>query len=247
MRAMLRFTSVSIALALLISVSISAQEQSGTRARDLFIKKRADAMSIVLLKAEGARFVPTSPNTEFKGGDQIKIAFESNFQGYIYLVNVTPRGRKQVLFPYADSASNVVKPNQRYEFPPGGDIIEFDGKEKGTEVLQVIMSRERIKLLEEAVKNSQGYLGESAASVAAELQNGITGDKVAEVIPETGQGGVRSRNVIIAAGQDKNPQGSVVAIEDTDKPSGGSSSSKIKPATLKPGEIARFELRLKHN
>ncbi|HWP44030.1 MAG TPA: DUF4384 domain-containing protein [Blastocatellia bacterium] len=246
MRALFRFTSAGLAFALMISVSVIAQDKGGSRARDLFIKKRADAMQIVLLKAEGSELVPISPNTEFKGGDQIKIAFQSNFEGYIYLINVTPGGKKRVLFPYADSSSNAVKPNRRYEFPPGNDIIEFDGKEKGTEVLQVIMSRDRIQLLEDAIRNSEGYLGESAASAAAELQNGIVGGQVSNVLPETGPGGVRSRNVIIAPGQDKNPQGSVVAIDDGDRP-GKNSSGKVVAATLKPGEVAKFELRLKHN
>jgi hypothetical protein len=247
MRALARILSAPAALVMLISVSIIAQSSDGTRARDLFIKKRADAMQIVLLKAEGERLVPASPSTEFKSGDQIKISFESNFEGYIYLINVTPGGKKQVLFPYADSASNAVRPNQRYDFPPGSDIIEFD-EEKGTEVLQVIMSRDRVPLLDEAIKKSNGYLGESAASAAAELQSGLVSEKTAAVLPEKGPGSVRSRNVIIAAGQDKNPQGSVVAIDDT-TPSGkgASSSGKIVAATLKRGEVATFELRLKHN
>jgi hypothetical protein len=245
---MIRFTSACAALAILVSVSIFAQDKSGTRARDLFVKKRADAMQIVLLKAEGSRLVPISPNREFKGGDQIKIAFESNFQGYIYLINVTPGGKKKVLFPSADSTGNAVQPNQRYEFPPGNDIIEFDGQEKGTEVLQVIMSRDRVPLLDDAIKNSEGYLGESAASAAAELQNGLVSDKVANVLPESGPGSVRARNVIIAPGQDKNPQGSVVAIDDSAQSGkGGSTSGEVVAATLKPGEVARFELRLKHN
>jgi hypothetical protein len=242
MRATIRITGACLALALVMSVSIFAQDKGGTRARDLFIKKRADAMQIVLLKAEGSRLVPTSPNTEFKSGDQIKIAFESNFQGYIYLVNVTPGGKKRVLFPYADSTDNAVRPNQRYEFPPGSAIIEFDDREKGTEVLQIIMSRDRVPILEDAIKKSEGLLGDTVESAAAELQNGIVSDKVAKVLPDKGPGSVRARNVIIAAGQDKNPQGSVVAIDNEDR-----SSGKVVAATLKPGEVARFELRLKHN
>jgi hypothetical protein len=238
---MIRITGACLALPLVMSVSTFSQDKGGTRARDLFIKKRADAMQIVLLKAEGSRLVPASPDTEFKSGDQIKIAFESNFQGFIYLVNVTPGGKKRVLFPNADLTNNEVRPNQRYEFPPGDSTIAFDD-EKGTEVLQIIMARDRVPLLEDAVKKSEGLLGDTAASAAAELQNGLVSDKVANVLPEKGPGSVRSRNVIIAAGQDKNPQGSVVAIDTDDRTSG-----KVATAKLKPGEVARFELRLKHN
>jgi hypothetical protein len=47
---------------------------------------------------------------------------------------------------------------------------------------------------------------------------------------------VRARDIILAPGKDKDKSGSVVAIPEN----GGSGK-------LKPGEIAPFELRLKHN
>ena len=46
MRALVRILSATTALVMMISVSIIAQSSDGTRARDLFIKKRADAMQI---------------------------------------------------------------------------------------------------------------------------------------------------------------------------------------------------------
>jgi uncharacterized protein DUF4384 len=241
-------TRLVIAVLLISSVSAFAQKSqkndqtNEARTRDLFVKKRADAMNIILLKVDGASLVPVSPSQEFKEGDQVKVAFESNFQGYVYLVNVTPGGKKKILFPATAESVNSVQANKQYTFPPGNDIIEFD-KEKGTEVLQVIMSRERVPLLEEALKNSEGILGESAKSAAAELQSGIVGDKVTSVLPkESGRGGIRSRDVIIAAGQDKDPAGSVVAIPET-KGKGG----KVEAGRLESGQVAVFEVRLKHN
>jgi len=137
------------------------------------------------------------------------------------------------LFPYTEASNNAVSPDQRYDLPPGGDAIEFD-TEKGTEVLQVIMSKDRIAYLDAALKNPERYLSDSASSAAAELEGGIA-KKVTPVVPESEGSKVRSRDIILAPGRDKDAKGSVVAIPDN---AGG--------GKLKSGEIAPFEIRLKH-
>ncbi|MCI0486247.1 MAG: DUF4384 domain-containing protein [Blastocatellia bacterium] len=238
-RVFLSLTAGLLAVSLM-AVGSAAQNKKYTdddeRTRGLFVNKGADAMRVIILKAEEEGLVPVDPSHPFKEGDQIKVAFESNFNGYIYLVNITPEGKKTVLFPYADGSNNQVRANRRYEFPPGGDMIEFDN-EQGTEVLQVIMSRERIALLDEAIKKSAGNLGESAASAAAELQAGISIEPASKVLPDKGESAVRSRDIKFAAGRDKDPEGSVVAISGD-----GNGSGK-----LKKGEAGVYEIRLKHN
>ena len=206
-----------------------------TRARGLFVSKRSDAMSILVQKIDGGLLVPVDPSTEFKAGDQIKIQFQSNFEGYIYVVNIAPSGKRIVLFPYSESSNNAVSPDERYDIPPGGDAIEFD-KEKGTEVLQIIMSKDRIAYLDAALKEPERVLSDSAASAAAELQPGLA-KKVTPVVPQGEGNKVRSRDIILAPGRDKDAKGSVVAIPDTAGAGG----------KLKSGEIAPFEIRLKHN
>jgi len=238
---MKRITTITLALltAMTLIAASSAQTRTAkrsdeaTRARGLFVNKRSDAMSIVVLKNDGGTLVPVDPSSEFKAGDQIKIQFQSNFDGYIYVVNIAPSGKRCVLFPYQQASNNAVNPDERYDIPPGGDAIEFD-QEKGTEVLQVIMSRDRIAFLDAALKETDGCLSESAASAAAELQAGIV-KKVTPVVPQNDTNKVRSRDIILAAGKDKDSKGSVVAIPDN----GGGGK-------LKSGEIAPFEIRLKH-
>jgi hypothetical protein len=192
-------------------------------------------MSILVLKVADGSLVPVDPSSEFKAGDQIKIQFQSNFEGYIYVVNIEPNGKRKVLFPYPDAADNAVRPGERYDIPPGTAAIEFD-KEKGTEVLQVIMSRDRIPYLDAALKEPDQYLSSSAAGAAAELQGGIS-KKVTPVVPSNDANKVRSRDIILAPGKNKDTSGSVVAIPDNG-PDGGK---------LKSGEIAPFEIRLKHS
>jgi len=213
-----------------------SKDDDGKRARGLFISKRADAMSVLILKSDGASLSPVDPGREFKSGDKIKVEFQSNFDGVIYIVNVAPSGKRCIIFPYASASNNSVQADQRYQIPPGQDMIEFD-QEKGVEVLQVIMSHDRIASLDAAMKDSQGCLAQTAATAAAELQAGITNKEVTPVIPDKDREKVRSRDIILAAGKDKQSEGSVVAIPDKGGVAG----------RLKSGDVATFEIRLKHN
>ena len=241
MKAIVRLTLAVLLFCGLITPSMSAGQKpsqkpsEASRARGLFVNKKSDAMSILVLKVVDGTLVPVNPSTEFKAGDNIKIQFQSNFEGYIYVVNIQPSGKRKLLFPHPEATNNAVSPAERYDIPPGGATIEFD-KEVGTEVLQVIMSRERVAYLDAALKEPEQYLSDSAASVAAELAGGITKKVTPVVPPGDGSNKVRSRDIILAPGKDKDTQGSVVAIPDSG-PSGGK---------LKPGEIAPFEIRLKH-
>src|SRR5215468_6641433 len=201
-------------------------------ARGLFINKRADAMSILVLRVEGGSLVPVDPGREFKAGDQIKVEFQSNFDGNIYVINISPSGKRCILFPYDGSSDNAVQADQRYVLPPGEGAIEFD-KETGVEVLQVIMVKQRIPAFDAAIKDSGGCLAQTAASAAAELQGGITNKDITPALPDEDRSRMQSRDIILAPGKDKEKEGSVVAIPDKSG-SGG---------RLKPGEMAPFEIR----
>jgi hypothetical protein len=200
MKAFIKLTFIGLALVGFAITSAGAERKQtpknneAGRARGLFINKKSDAMSILVLKVADGSLVPVDPSSEFKAGDQIKIQFQSNFDGYIYVVNIEPNGKRKVLFPYPDAADNSVRPGERYDIPPGTAAIEFD-KEKGTEVLQVIMSRDRIPYLDAALKEPDQYLSASAAGAAAELQGGIS-KKVTPVVPSTDANKVRSRDII---------------------------------------------------
>jgi len=240
MKVTIRLTLVAFVFAVLTASSVSADRKQtqktneASRARGLFVNKKSDAMTILVLKVADGALVPVDPSTEFKAGDQIKIQFQSNFEGYIYVVNIEPNGKRKLLFPYPEGSDNAVSPNERYDIPPGTAAIEFD-KEIGTEVLQVIMSRGRIPYLDAALKEPEQYLSGSAATAAAELQGGIAKKVTPVVPPGDGNSKVRSRDIILAPGRDKDTSGSVVAIPDN----GGGGK-------LKAGEIAPFEIRLKH-
>ncbi len=240
MKQSIKLTLFSMLTAAVVSGAGAAQVRNklmddgdGARARGLFVSKKADAMRVVILKDESGSLVPIDPSRSFTRGDQIKVSFQSNFQGYVYIVNVTPGGKKCVLFPYG-SEVNSISSGQRYDLPQNG-TIEFD-EEKGTEVLQVIMARERIAHFDAAVKESDGCLGESAASAAAELASNKTGIVTGNSTNVLADKGIRARSIILAPGKDKDQEGSVVAI-----------STKNGSGRLKDKEAAIFEIHLQHN
>ncbi len=254
----------SLALAAFVSASVYGQG-NGTASRGLIVKYAAgkiDGMQVSILKKSGDKQVAVDPRTTFKTGEEIWVEFTSNFDGYVYIVNVRPDGRKRVLYPYRTAsdkdASNKVSADRRYIFPEG-DAFAFD-PETGTEILQVIMSHDAIPYLDAAVSNPNGDLGDSASSAAAELQGraakpsyenangseggGIVTENVA--LPE----GVQTRDIrrvtlahssarsgALPTGKHRvERRGSVVAIPD----------NAGKGGRLKPGDLAVFEIRLKH-
>src|SRR6266850_3954978 len=112
---MKRLTVFTLASLTAITLIATAAAQAGgakkqteaNRARGLFVSKKSDAMSILVQKVDGGLLVPVDPSTEFKAGDQIKIQFQSNFEGYIYVVNIAPSGKRRVLFPYTEASNNA--------------------------------------------------------------------------------------------------------------------------------------------
>ncbi len=246
-------TKLLITLLVLIGLfsATTAAQNRDVRARGLFVAGKTDAMRVVVLKAEGNSMVAVDPTRTFQKGDKIRIAFESNFPGYVYVLNVTPGGKKRVLFPYGNGNSNLIEARKSYELPQA-DVFVFD-EEKGTEVLQVIMSREPIPFYDLAIKNSQGELDLSAANVASELSNsniklqkiggGIVADNT-NTISNQDTGKFRTRGIILTPGKNKE-EGSYVAIPET-----APTKAISQPATdgkLKQGEVAVFEIRLQHN
>lgn len=216
-----------------------ANDNDSTRARALFVKKRNDAMRVQFTK-DGRQ---VDPADVFKAGDEVQVRYESNFNGYIYMVNITPTGEKRVIFPCSRATAINLVPGQIKTLP-----VNFD-EQKGTEILQVIMSRERIDFLENAIKGDccenpdKCALSASASSAAAELaavaakqqKGGIEVNNLVAVVPDSPQGGIRARGIKLSQG---NKGSAYVAIDNKQ----GTTNGK-----LEQGNYAVFEIRLNHN
>lgn len=214
------------------------------RARGLFVNKKADAVRIVILKKEGDVYSPANPNQAFKSGDEILARFESNFDGYIYVINVEPDGKSCLIFPYPSISSNRIKAADSQELPRGA-TWKFN-EETGTEVIQFILAREPIHYLDAAWRNPHCADLNNCCEIGLEQkssgrkkapQPGIQTANLARVLPGGEVSLVRSRNIVVAQGRDKEEEGSYVAIAD----------NKGQGLALKPGQAAVFEVRLKHN
>jgi serine/threonine protein kinase len=112
------------------------------------------------------------PANEFKTGDRLRFAFESNIDGYLYVAQQGASGNWDVLFPNPDinGGRNAVKRFEEYEVP-GDAWFELD-KNVGTEQVFVFLSREPLKTLpgfDRPVKTIERGNG----LMIAELQNSI--------------------------------------------------------------------------
>jgi hypothetical protein len=223
----------------------SAGATSGLQSRSIRIRKQVeknqvDGLVIGVhqvngLNDENPRLV--SPNDIFRDGDRLRISLESNFNGYVYLVNVAPDGTKYLSFPSREAKDNRNQINTGATiWMPPQDPLTFDNA-KGVEVLRVIVSKDPISFYEEGYKNwPDGRIPESEnqkESIKGNTRGVIVKDKV--VIPAPMKGKILARKIELAP-PDKNSKEAVIAI-----PKDKSSDGKMNDHPVV------FEIRLQHN
>ena len=86
--------------------------------------------------------------TTFHSGDKLKLSFESNIAGYLYVAMQGSSGNWAVLFPSAqiNGGRNQLAPLEEYDVPSDGGWFQFD-ENVGTENLFVFLSREPLSQL----------------------------------------------------------------------------------------------------
>ncbi len=219
-------------------------KQETMRARAMFIGKKADGLEVKLTNDRGDL---VDPGKSFKAGDRIRVSFESNFKGFVYFINVSPGGVAKVIF------NSAINSDQSYDLPAKPYAIEFD-KEAGTEILKVVLSYEKIKSYEDAIESSAGELGKSADSVAEELADNTgkdgkkgTGKPVGEPVGIVSGSCTRERGLVLASGKEARCRGIVLASGNRANNEGSVVAISDKQGSkLNAGEVAVFELRLKH-
>jgi len=95
-----------------------------------------------LLKRTGEGQVETDADAVFHAGDHIRLAVETNDDGYLYIVNRGSSGTWKVLFPSAEikGGDNHIQRRARFEIP-SGYTFTFD-EQAGEEKLFIVFSRE---------------------------------------------------------------------------------------------------------
>jgi hypothetical protein len=232
------------------SASTSSGDEEAMTARGLFVTNSADAMKIQVEDVRTGELVYA--NQIFKQGDALKVFLSSNFEGYVYILNVERRAngqeRRFLLFPSAKEVNNKISAHSPCELPPGKQL-EFD-ENPGIEVLQVIISREPVTFLDNMLKGSGCLkdenpceLGKAAATLAAQLTGDVASspkESKGGIVPkksssELGPGSIRSRDIILSPGKDKE-KSAYVAV-----PESGNSLGRLKSR-----EVMVFEIRLEH-
>jgi hypothetical protein len=105
-----------------------------------------------LRSAGGDEYREVDPDTVFRSGDRIRVAAESNDEGYLYIVMKGTSGTWKVLFPSAEVAdgSNRVSSGRRYLIPPPPGRFAFD-EQAGEERLFIVLARHPEPSLEQLI------------------------------------------------------------------------------------------------
>jgi hypothetical protein len=119
------------------------------------------------LRNAGDEYREVDPDTVFHSGDRIRVAAQSNDEGYLYIVMKGTSGSWKVLFPSAEIAegSNRVTSGRRYLIPPPPGRFAFD-EQAGEERLFIVLSRHPEPSLEQLIyslgSGSPGTKGQPA-------------------------------------------------------------------------------------
>jgi len=130
----------------------AARGPEGLNAKRLYDAPATGATSALGLKyrliaQHGSNEVDVDPGTTFHSGDKVRFAFESNIEGYLYVVQAGSTGRWTVLFPNPDAngGMNAVSRSSEYLVPDNG-WFAFDDT-PGTEEVFVVLSKQALDTL----------------------------------------------------------------------------------------------------
>lgn len=75
-------------------------------------------VEVAVDQAHGEQWTAVDPRTVFRSGDEIHFRFQSNFFGYLYVLDRTSAGDQMWLFPTEESGTdNEVQANREYLIP----------------------------------------------------------------------------------------------------------------------------------
>jgi hypothetical protein len=172
-----------------------------------------------ILKRSGEGQTEADADTVFRAGDRIRLAVETNDDGYLYVVTRGSSGTWKLLFPSSEikEGDNRIQRYTRYEIP-SGYTFTFD-EQAGEEKLFIVLSRQPEPDLEGLIyslgQNSSApaetqkakMLLASAAfsdAVIGKLRNAYARDLIVEKVDDE-QAGPKKEKAIYAV----NPSGTV--------------------------------------
>ncbi|MEK7834068.1 MAG: DUF4384 domain-containing protein [Acidobacteriota bacterium] len=194
----------------LLLFAITAQAQSEDQVRDvqkIYKDAKAPGLEVtVYLKEKNGTLTPVLPQREFRKGENVKIQIESNFPGYLYIVNHGSSGNKSLIFPDGKE-SNLLQPGKTYLLPSTYDLV-LDEK-AGFETLQIIAAPNRLATLDAALKQPDGKLNSTQIAAIAKYWSDSTSDK-----PGISAGTSPNQNQSVNSTFDKDKKKTTVLSED---------------------------------
>jgi hypothetical protein len=114
---------------------------SGTTGHNAGLKFR------VVQKLASGDEVDVDPDQTFHSGDRVRLVFESNLNGFLYVALQGSSNRWTILFPGPDinGGNNAISRGQEYQVPNNG-WFRFD-ETPGAEQVFAVLSRERLAQL----------------------------------------------------------------------------------------------------
>ncbi len=180
MKTILQFVFIWSCLLLAATFTLAQSDEQVRDVQKVYKNAQAPGLEVtVFLQEKDGSLTAVSPEREFHKGEHVKIRIESNFRGYLYIVNHGASGNKSLLFPDGKE-SNLIHPGKIYLLPSTYDLA-FDEK-AGFETLQVIVAPQRLAFLDAALKQPEGRLTPNQIDAVAAYwsdstpeQSGISG------------------------------------------------------------------------
>lgn len=95
------------------------------------------------MRDAGGNAVRVDPSREFRSGESIRVALETNTDGYLYIFHTENNGEPQMLYPDVrlENGDNRIEAHVPYEIPWGNDWFKFDAN-PANERLYIIVTRQ---------------------------------------------------------------------------------------------------------
>lgn len=179
MKPTLQFVFNLLCLLLFAATTLAQSEDQVRDVQKIYKDAKAPGLEVTIyLQEKNGALTPVSPDREFHKGENVKIRVESNFDGYLYIVNHGASGNKSLIFPDGKE-SNLLQRGKTYLLPSTYDLI-LDEK-AGFETLQIIATPNRLATLDAALKQPDGKLNSKQIEAIARYwkdstsQAGISG------------------------------------------------------------------------
>jgi hypothetical protein len=191
-----------------------------------------------LRNAGGDEYREVDPDTVFHSGDRIRVAVQSNDEGYLYIVMKGTSGSWKVLFPSAEIAdgSNRVASGRQTLIPPPPGRFAFD-EQAGEERLFIVLSRHPEPSLEQLIyslgSGSPGPAAEEAKEPPKHLMLTLNMPPVDDALVGRLRNQVYARDLVFEKVDDSTPGDKKEKAVYVVNPTGSPESRLVADVTLK--------------